>query len=99
MSRCDEAVAAEIDFDDFLKVDMRAGTIRDARENSRARVPAYVLSIDFGPLGTRTSSAQLTENYVVDEYRRGGVTAQAKERFDKAMAAVRRRQEGRQKNA
>ena len=39
------------------------------------------------------------ENYVVDEYRRGGVTAQAKDQFDKAMAAVRRRQERRQKKA
>ena len=52
-----------ITFDDFLRVDLRVGTVRSAARNPKARVPAYVLEIDFGPLGMRTSSAQLTERY------------------------------------
>mgnify|MGYP001557228684 CR=1 FL=1 len=47
---------------------MRIGTIVDARPNVKARQPAYVLTIDFGnEIGTRTSSAQLTENYAASE--------------------------------
>ena len=56
-----------IEFDDFLKVDLRTGTIVSAELNPKARVPAYVLVIDFGELGTRTSSAQLTRNYSADD--------------------------------
>lgn len=52
-----------IEFDDFLALDVRTGTIVEATVNSKARVPAYVLKIDFGALGMRTSSAQLTGNY------------------------------------
>ena len=58
---------AEITFDDFLRVDLRVGTVRSAALNPKARVPAYVLEIDFGPLGMRTSSAQLTERYAADD--------------------------------
>jgi len=54
---------SEIEFGDFQKVDMRTGTIVDAKLNPKARVPAYILTIDFGAAGTRTSSAQLTRNY------------------------------------
>ena len=53
----------EISFDDFLKVQILTGTIVDARINPKARVPACVIDIDFGPHGRRTSSAQLTANY------------------------------------
>lgn len=53
----------EIPFSDFQKVDMRAGTIVEARHNEGARKPAYVMKIDFGPLGIKTSSAQIAENY------------------------------------
>ncbi len=53
----------EISFDDFLKVEIRTGTVLEARLNEKARKPAYVLTIDFGPEGIRTSSAQLTKNY------------------------------------
>ena len=53
----------EISFDDFLKVRIVTGTIVEAELNPRARVPAFVLEIDFGALGRRTSSAQLTRNY------------------------------------
>lgn len=53
----------EISFDDFLKVEIRTGTVLEARLNEKARKPAYVLTIDFGPEGIKTSSAQLTQNY------------------------------------
>jgi len=53
----------EISFDDFLKVEIHTGTVLEARLNEKARKPAYVLTIDFGPEGIRTSSAQLTKNY------------------------------------
>ena len=56
-----------VTFDEFQRVRMHAGTIVEAAPNPRARVPAYVLRIDFGPLGTRTSSAQLTRNYTAGE--------------------------------
>ncbi|MBN2731354.1 MAG: tRNA-binding protein [Balneolaceae bacterium] len=53
----------QIEFSDFQKVDMRTGTIVEAELNPEARKPAYVMKIDFGVLGIKTSSAQLTENY------------------------------------
>ena len=59
---------AEITIEDFQEVEMRIGTIVDARPNVKARQPAYVLTIDFGnEIGTRTSSAQLTKNYTPSE--------------------------------
>lgn len=58
-----DAGTPKIDFDDFLKADIRVGRILEARHFPRARKPAYQLRIDFGPLGEKTSSAQLTENY------------------------------------
>ena len=48
---------------DFEKVDMRVGVVTDAREFSEARRPAYQLWIDFGPLGLKRSSAQITTHY------------------------------------
>lgn len=48
---------------DFARVDMRVGGVVDAREFPGARRPAYRLWIDLGPLGVRTSSAQITERY------------------------------------
>lgn len=56
-----------IEFSDFLKVEMHTGTILEARLNPKARVPAYELRIDFGELGIKTSSAQLTGNYAVED--------------------------------
>lgn len=53
----------EISFDDFLKVEIVTGTIVDVRVNEKARVPAFVIDVDFGPYGRKTSSAQLTGNY------------------------------------
>lgn len=52
-----------IDFDHFLGVEIRAGTIVEATLNPKARVPAYVLRIDFAQYGVKTSSAQITTNY------------------------------------
>lgn len=58
--------AGEISFEEFLEVRMVTGTIVGARDNPKARVPAYVIEIDFGPYGRKTSSAQLTGNYTPD---------------------------------
>ena len=52
-----------IGFDHFLDVEIRTGTILEASLNPKARVPAYVLRIDFGERGVKLSSAQITENY------------------------------------
>jgi len=56
----------EISFEDFLKVRIVTGTIVEAALNPKARVPAFVLEIDFGELGRRRSSAQLTRNYTAE---------------------------------
>ena len=53
----------EVTFQEFQRLRIHAGTIVEAAPNPHARVPAYVLRIDFGPLGLRTSSAQITCNY------------------------------------
>ncbi|MDO1500137.1 tRNA-binding protein [Winogradskyella maritima] len=50
-------------FEDFTKVDLRIGTIVDVQDFPEARRPAYQLKIDFGPLGIKKSSAQITTIY------------------------------------
>jgi tRNA-binding protein len=52
-----------IDWSDFQRVELRVGTIVEAMPHPRAKKPAYVLRIDLGPLGTKTSSAQITDYY------------------------------------
>ncbi|HEY7362961.1 MAG TPA: tRNA-binding protein [Methylomirabilota bacterium] len=52
---------------DFDKVDIRVGLVTDAREFPEARRPAYRLWIDFGPLGVKRASAQITRHYRVEQ--------------------------------
>lgn len=60
--------APEISFDDFLKVDIRAGTIREAQPFPEARNPSYRLLVDFGPgIGLRKSIAQITVHYAPED--------------------------------
>lgn len=52
-----------VTFDEFLKVDIRIGTILEVNDFPKARKPAYQLTIDFGTLGIKKSSAQITNLY------------------------------------
>ena len=61
--------ATTIDISDFERVDMRVGRVLEAEPFPEARKPAYKLRIDFGPLGIRRSSAQLTAHYRLEDLR------------------------------
>lgn len=54
--------------DDFYKLDIRVGTVLEAKPFPKARRPAYQLTVDFGAeIGTKHSSAQITEHYRPEE--------------------------------
>lgn len=56
-----------ITFEDFTKVDLRVGTIIEVNDFPKARKPAYQLTIDFGDLGIKKSSAQITTLYTKED--------------------------------
>jgi len=61
-------VQQEINFEDFLRVDIRVGTIIEVYLNSKAKKEAYILEIDFGKnIGIKKSSAQIVTNYTPEE--------------------------------
>ena len=60
-------MAELIEFADFQKVDLRVGRVAAAEDFPKARKPSYLLTIDFGPLGTRRSVAALKTDYRLAE--------------------------------
>ncbi|WP_137870933.1 tRNA-binding protein [Sphingopyxis sp. 2PD] len=64
----DAGAASEITFDDFLRIDIRIGTIVAAEPFPEARKPAFKLTIDFGPaIGVKKSNAQIVDRYALDD--------------------------------
>jgi tRNA-binding protein len=74
-----------INFDDFLKVDIRIGTIIEVNDFPKAKKQAYQLTIDFGELGLKKSSAQITNLYTKEQLLNKKITAVVK--FEKKQIA------------
>ncbi len=68
-------MSTTISFEDFTKVDIRIGTIIEVADFPKARKPAYQLKIDFGTLGIKNSSAQITDLYSKKELLNRQITA------------------------
>ncbi|GGH67892.1 tRNA-binding protein [Filimonas zeae] len=64
-----------ITWDDFEKIEIRTGTILEVNDFPQARKPAYQLTIDFGPLGIKQSSAQITHHYTKQQLKGQQVVA------------------------
>lgn len=64
-----------INWDDFEKIDIRSGTILEVTAFPQAKKPAYQLRIDFGSLGIKHSSAQITHHYTMAELKGKQVVA------------------------
>lgn len=60
-------IKSEISWEDFEKIDIRCGTIVSVNDFEKARNPSYQLEIDFGDLGIKKSSAQITSLYQKEE--------------------------------
>lgn len=60
-------IKPEISWADFEKIDMRSGTILSVSDFPQAKNPSYILEIDFGELGVKRSSAQITDLYAKEE--------------------------------
>ena len=59
---------SDLSYSDFMKVDIRVGTILEAEENNKLKQPSIILKIDFGEqIGIKKSSAQLKANYDVKD--------------------------------
>ncbi len=56
-----------IEWADFEKIDIRCGTVIEVNDFPKAKRPAYQLKVDFGPLGIKHSSAQVTDHYSKEE--------------------------------
>ncbi|GAC1313239.1 MAG: tRNA-binding protein [Mucilaginibacter sp.] len=56
-----------ITWTDFEKVELRAGTILEVVDFPQARKPAYKVKVDFGPLGIKWTSAQITKHYTIEQ--------------------------------
>ena len=79
----------EIDFDQFLAVDMRVGRLTAVEDFPEARKPAWKLTIDFGEeIGTKRSSAQIT-NYSREELEGHGITVSSRDRRARRSDVVR----------
>ena len=68
MSTNRQAISTEeVEFSGFMKLDIRVARVLAVVPNKKARRPAYVMTLDFGQLGLKKTSAQLTENYKIDQ--------------------------------
>lgn len=68
-------MSKNISFEDFTKIDIRVGTIIEVNDFPKARKPAYQIRVDFGEIGIKNSSAQITDLYSKEELLNRQITA------------------------